>query len=181
MSQQFASSETSRWDRLLNRAANVLVVIVGLMTLAVGVRYFATPRTEPSRAAPNASRGPSPGQQLSVNGIDWAASKGTIVLALSPTCRFCLESNAFYQKLAEQANGKGGRVRVMALFRASEAVGRAYVTRYDIAVSQVASSRSAPITATPTLLFVNDRGVIQKAWVGKLSSEQENAVIALLD
>jgi hypothetical protein len=180
VSKQLVSSEASRWDRILGRLTNIVVLLAGLMTLAIGVRYLTALSSSPSRAdAPLAQRAVAPGQTLSVKGVDWAASSGTIVLALSPTCHFCLESNGFYKDLTARANERG-RVRVVALF-SSESVGQDYVRQHDLAVAQVASAQSTNITATPTLLFVNNRGQIDKVWLGKLQPGEEKAVMALLD
>jgi regulator of RNase E activity RraA len=42
------------------------------------------------------------------------------------------------------------------------------------------SLSSVDVDATPTVLVVDAKGKIQKAWVGKLSSERERQVLASL-
>jgi hypothetical protein len=43
-----------------------------------------------------------PGTKLSVQYVDWAAKKRTMLMVLSNTCRFCTESVDFYKKLAQE-------------------------------------------------------------------------------
>jgi hypothetical protein len=174
------SLDTSRWDRIISRITNIVVLIAGLITIAVGVSYLASLARPSAPTAASSRGGLVPGQPVLLNGVDWAAKDRPIVLALSPLCRFCVESNEFYRRLAAKAQ-RNARLGVVALFGTTESAGQDYVRQHGIAATQVISAPVEGISATPTLLLVDRRGQVDKVWVGKLSPADEEAVMSMLE
>jgi hypothetical protein len=68
------------------------------------------------------------------------------------------------------------------LFSQSEDEAREYLDRHEIKVDEVRSDslRSIGVTGTPTILLVNENGVVSNYWRGKLSPEKEAEVLAKL-
>ena len=156
----------------VDRYLNILTAIAGLATLAVAVQLL---RGLPSD--PQLPQGPHIGSHLTVSGISWSDSSGSLLMAISTNCHFCVESGAFYKELGEKLE-KNGRVRLIAVAPDSEL----FVDRLGI---KVAVSIKEPIfsvgaTVTPTLLYVNNQGEIKNVWVGRLTPKQEKEVFAVI-
>ena len=47
----------------------------------------------------------------------------------------------------------------------------------NLAIVVLAPLRQLNVTGTPTLLLVNDQGVVTKSWVGQLGAQQEAQVV----
>lgn len=122
------------------------------------------------------------GEAVSLPGTNWAKKSQTLVLALSDKCHFCADSAGFYQRL-----GKDRAVRqktgLIAVLPESQAAGRLYLNRENVDVDEIKQSVLSKIgvRGTPTLLLVNDKGVVTQAWVGKLSTALEREVISALE
>jgi hypothetical protein len=73
-------------------------------------------------------------------------------------------------------------IPVIAVLPEPPAEGRSYLNALGVTVEIVleAPLTSVDAAATPTLLVVDTKGRIAKAWVGKLGPERENQVIASL-
>src|SRR6185369_17657193 len=105
-----AKRSLSREIRLMNNLhkraellANIAIVIVAILLSVVLVkRFFLESSQPPSPAAANEI---APGQRISLEGIDWAKRRHTVLLVLQRGCRYCTESAPFYQRLiTETAN-----------------------------------------------------------------------------
>src|SRR5690349_12890900 len=85
--------------------ANISIIIVAVVATAVLVKnHLFKPRLAPPVARP-AAPGPSvpaTGSQLSISGVDWAASDRTLLVVVSTGCHFCSESAPFYQRLTQE-------------------------------------------------------------------------------
>ena len=44
------------------------------------------------------------GNTIQLTDVDWTENKHTLLLALSPRCRFCVDSAPFYQRLVKKAD-----------------------------------------------------------------------------
>ncbi len=110
--------------------------------------------------------------------MDWAKSEKTLVMALSTTCHFCAESTPFYQKLVGQKTGRSD-VRLVAVMPQPVEDARHYLTEHAISVDEVrqASLNSIKVRGTPTLLLVDNGGVVVRSWVGKLPPDKEKEVV----
>jgi thiol-disulfide isomerase/thioredoxin len=168
--------------------ANVAVVITSVVLCSVLVKkYFFSPANKEASVetvaskspAPNASRRPSiqAGTKISLPSIDWGKSDRTLLLALSTSCHFCTESAPFYQKLQQQ---KRDDVQIVALFSQPVEESQAYLNRLGIAINEIVQGPLSSVGAsgTPTLLLIDNSGVVIESWVGKLPDDQAARVIA---
>ena|SRR5579863_1721628 len=160
------------WAKRLEIAVNVSILCAFIMVAALAAQRFWSARSPKSD--------PSIGTKISLPGVDWSKSNENLVLALSTTCHFCSESAKFYKKLVPAAVDRG--VSVVAVLPQPFVAGQSYLEGLGVSVPTVLQSSLATIdvSGTPTLLVVDANGKIRKAWVGKLSPELEEQVMASL-
>jgi thiol-disulfide isomerase/thioredoxin len=166
---------TNKLTKGLEVSANVAIIIVAVLLGVVLVRQQLLGGAQPRASASQPGVAADSGAKLMLPGVDWAESKKTLVLAVSSTCHFCTESAPFYQRLVKE-----GGVRLIAVVPQDAAEGRAYLDRLNVPIGDV---RQMPLGAigvegTPTLMLVDDKGVILNSWVGKLPTSTEDEVLS---
>lgn len=173
------------------KKANIAVNMLFIVAAAIGAtllikHYFFRTASVPqniSPAKPNlaASQNLSVGNKLEVPGLSWSQN-GSLVLALSTGCSFCQDSAPFYQQLMSAlANQK--QVKTVALLPQPVNVSQEYLDKnLHIHVDETvqASLPSIGIAGTPTLLLVDNNGIIKNLWLGKLRPQQESEVFRRL-
>lgn len=112
----------------------------------------------------------------------WQASSSNLALLLSSQCHFCRESIPLYQKLATLRRGYSDRFSLVVVGVEPPDILREYLQRNKIDVDRVMQVRSgfAGIKFTPAIFIVNSRGVIQKAFLGKLNNGSETQLLHLV-
>jgi peroxiredoxin len=163
-----------QWQKRIEIATNLAILCAFLAVASLAAkRFFEHP------AAANAS-GPQVGASISLPGVDWNKSNSTLVMALSTGCHFCSESAEFYKRLLPSAMHKG--IRVLAVLPQPLADSRSYLQKLGLSVPEVLESplMSVRASGTPTLIMLDRRGRIQKAWVGKLNAEGQAEVLSSL-
>jgi len=120
------------------------------------------------------------GAKLNIPNVDWEKNKKTLVLFLREGCKFCTESMAFYQKLAQVGIEKNTKFVVVS--QDSEEVSKEYLAENGVEFSEVrqASLASFGVRGTPTLILANEKGEVSNSWVGKLPPDKEQEVISQL-
>lgn len=110
--------------------------------------------------------------------MNWAVNGQTLLLVLSKGCRFCTESASFYERLERETEEQGG-TRLVAVFPHSLDAVREYLNELGIQINEVrqASLGSLGVRDTPTLILVNNDGVVTDPWVGLLSPHKEAEVL----
>src|SRR5882724_7222827 len=96
----------------IEAASNVAVLCVALLLVFVIVKeHVLRPSTStvPTSAKSDARL---VGASLNIKGITWSESPSTLVIALSSSCRFCLASVPFYQRLTELKKAGGVKTRL---------------------------------------------------------------------
>jgi hypothetical protein len=157
--------------RRLEIAVNVSIVAVCAVLCFVLVRERVLPRS------PRQVDGEvSVGSRVSLNGLS-SSNSAALLLVVSPTCHFCVESADFYRRLLTALQGSPVRVTALLLNRTDEAP--EYLKRLPVPVTHVPGGvRQLRVRGTPTILLVDRNGIVQNVWVGKLPIEKENEVIA---
>lgn len=159
-------------------AANVAIILAGILLGVVLVKNNLLLQSPPAMAAPAAI---APGTKLSLPGIDWKANERTLVLALSSGCRFCTESAPFYKRLAQE-RAKLEKLRLVAVFSEPVEQSRKYLSGLGVTVDEVHEARldSLGVAGTPTLILADANGAVVASLRGKLSSDKETELIARL-
>lgn len=168
----------SKISQRVELVANILIIVVAALLIGVLVhRYFLSPEPAADRPAPMQ---PTAGEKVNLPDVDWSQPPKTLILALQSTCRYCTESAPFYKQLQERARGQN--VRLLAIFPGRPEESLSYLGGLGIQGLEV---KQAPLNAlrvggTPTLILANDKGEVTHFWIGKLSSDQERAVLEQL-
>ena len=165
-------------DKLVKKTeliANVAIIIVAILIGVVLVKKYIFPSPSHSEGAHASIKA---GAALSLPDMDWAAKEQTIVLVLQKSCRFCSESAPFYQKLLKEAE-KNPKARFVTVFPHDVDEGKKYLQELQLNITEVkqVALQSIDVQGTPTLLLVNNAGVVTDVWVGKIPAEDEQKVI----
>lgn len=120
----------------------------------------------------------SPGAKITIPNVDFASSEQTLLFVLSTACKFCKESAPFYQRIIQETQSVKN-LRLVAALPQDKKESEKYLSDMGIAIREVKQSGPESVGAKgfPTLILVDNKGAIKKAWVGKLPAEKEAEVI----
>lgn len=156
-----------KFGKAVETIANVTVILVAL---AVGYvvlgRYLAAYRT----------RSVAVGDRLAeVPGLDWSRHAHTLVLALNTGCDFCEQSAPFYQRLADAQEPGGNDLGIVAVFPNDAETVRQFMAKDNLRIRSLAelSLEKLHVNATPTLILVDDKGRVERSWIGALTPPDE--------
>lgn len=158
--------------------ANIAIILVAISLVAVLGKRFVFTRPAPS---PPPDSQQLVGQKFALPDVDWSRSNKTLVLVLSDKCHFCTESAPFYQRVVRE-RAQRESFRLTAVFPQAVSDGRRYLDGLGVAIEEIrqASPDSIGVRGTPTLLIVNNAGVVTDSWIGKLPLETEAEVLSRL-
>jgi hypothetical protein len=159
----------------LEAVANLAVILVALAVGGVVLtRYVESSRIPPSLAVGN--------RLDALPGLDWHQHRHTLVLALNTGCHYCQDSVPFYQKLAKAHRPDSNDVQLVAAFpNTAETVGQ-FAQQEGLNIRSVGnvSFEKLRVSATPTVILVNQSGQIEKVWMGVLTARQEMDLLNLV-
>lgn len=160
----------------LEKLGHVAFIAMCVVVVAVGVQ-----RLLPASAAPTSAPPPvEAGTRFSLHpDLKPAASRASVVIALSSTCQFCTASMPFYRRLAELDAVRDGRARLAVIGLQPDDVVRDYMASNGLEVPSVVhvTRGGVPVQATPMLLIIDAQGAVTRSWAGKLPEADERAVI----
>ena len=160
------------WTKKLEICANIAIILVALLIGIVLVKkYLLTDHTEPGPAV-------AAGTKVSLPGVDWSKNGRTLLLVLQKGCHFCAESAPFYQRLVRETSGRG-QVHLVAVLPQEVSEGKQYLDEMNVPIDEVkqAAPSSLGVRGTPTLILVNNSGVVVDVWQGKLPADDESKVL----
>jgi len=154
----------------IEQAVNVAIIVIALVVCGMFVRSLLPGK-------PNVRQTISIGNRLEVQPVNWSSNTKNIVLVLSTTCRYCKASAGFYQRLAQECEDR--HIRTIALFPQSVEQSRAYLENEGVRVTEIwqAQPGKLNVQGTPTVLLVDNNGVVQHVWTGKLPASQEKDLL----
>lgn len=166
------------FSKKLEVGTNLAIIIVACMLGVVLVKnhLFKTPSAgigEKQSANQLVS-----GTRLSSLDVDWKQNRQTLLLAISSTCHFCTDSAPFYKRLVKSKEG----TRIVAVLPQPIQDGQEYLKRLGVSVDELRQLdlNSIGVQGTPTVLLVDNFGVVKNSWFGKLQPDQEESVINAL-
>jgi peroxiredoxin len=112
------------------------------------------------------------GEKLNVPNVDWEHNGKSLVFFLRKDCKYCTSSAPFYRQLIADANARN--VKLLAILPNSLDDARQYLKSLDLAIDDVRSSSFAEykINGTPTVLFVDNEGIVRRTWFGAQSDRE---------
>jgi thioredoxin-related protein len=142
-------------------ATNVVVLLGALSLFAVATAFFI--KTAPAREG--ISAGLETGRTFgNIKNVDFTANSRTLLVALNANCSQCAESVRLVHTLTEQdANKSYGDIRVVLLFTNGERNTATYLEQNNLNSERHVEIdfRSYRITSIPTIVLVDDKGVIK--------------------
>jgi rhodanese-related sulfurtransferase len=158
--------------RILNIA--ILVIAIVLCGVLVKKFFFQSAQDSAYTIAPNA--------RLSINGLNWADSERTVLVALKKECKYCSASAAFYRRLA-RAIASQTNTRLIAVFPENESEAEAYLKQFEVPIRELryVSFSALGIKGVPALAILDRNGVVTDMWEGKLSPLKESALMSKLN
>lgn len=151
------------------------IVILSVFVIVVGIvakqRYFNSAAQPPE---------PTVGRQVALSGDYFRSDQRSVILVLQTTCGFCNASMPFYKRLTELSREKN--INYIAVFPQTVEEGTRHLSKYGVTDLTVVQSGMDKLETggTPTLIITNDKGVIERVWVGKLTPEKESEVVDTL-
>ena len=166
--------------------SNIAIVAIAIFLGMIAFKDVVGPPKIPATIAPSispeaaAARINPVGQKVPLEGVNWEKNKKTLVMYVSSKCRYCTESGPFYQRLIDEKAAKD--VKFVAVMPQTVEEGREYLTKLGVKVNDVYQTplQAIGVKSTPTLLLVNESGVVTDSWVGKLQPEREQDVFSKL-
>lgn len=140
--------------------------------LSIWILWMLSQRFIPrSSAAPNIPAALLKGTPVSLRGIDWAHNGETLLLFLSPSCRYCTKSAPFYSALSER---RSDVFQMVAVFETDPATSKEYLMQHNINNTAVEQAMFTPlsISSTPTLVLADHNGRVDKTWIGYLDAAE---------
>lgn len=120
------------------------------------------------------------GTKFPLADVDWQKSKRTLVLAFRTGCPYCSDSAEFYRRLSEQCRLQNVRLIAVAPDPVSES--QQYLKELGVTVDEVRQSElpRLGIMRTPTLVLVDNGGIVSRMWLGELSPTNQQDVFKRL-
>jgi len=169
-----AKTITQRLEVLTNLA----IIFAAVLLSVVLIKNYLLPYY--SKDGPRDFSVPA-GAKVSLPGVDWSNNNQTLLLVLQKGCHFCTESAPFYQRLVRETAGRGN-VHLIAVLPQSFDEGKKYLDDLGVTIAEVKQAQldSIGVHGTPTLILVNNQGVVITSWVGKLRADGEAEVLRRL-
>jgi len=161
--------------------ANIELTAQVIIALAVVAAAAALVKRNffPGLGNPNPPR-ISAGERLSIPNVDWKQNQKSLVFFLKKDCPYCTTSAPFYRQLIEDASKRN--VKCVAILPNSADEARKYLQYLELPIEniQTGSLSSYKISGTPTVLFVDNEGIVRSAWFGA-APEREQEMRSKLD
>jgi len=157
----------------IETTANVVIILLAVsLAILLSKNYFVGSAAKAESIL---------GHQISIPGIEFTHTARTVIIALHPDCKFCLESARFYERLVT-ASANNPDVQLIAAFQKDGEQASEFLNKLNPSFTQTKtiSFRDLKITATPTILEINRDGVVERIKQGKLDSDGENELLVKL-
>lgn len=158
--------------------ANIAIIVVAILLGIVLIKNYLL--ADRSRDAPRDMRVPT-GMKVSLPDVDWSGNNQTLLVVLQKGCHFCSESAPFYQRLVRETAGRAN-LHLVAVLPQTTDEGKKYLNDLGVAIDDIKQAElgAVGVGGTPTLILVNNQGVVTNSWVGKLTAEGEAEVLRRL-
>ncbi|MGI8836694.1 MAG: peroxiredoxin family protein [Pyrinomonadaceae bacterium] len=162
---------------------NIVIAVAVLVVAGVVVKRYVFSQRPNSESLQQQSQ-KLVGTRIIVPNVDWAQNKKSLIFFLNKDCFYCKSSAPFYRQLIQNASKRN--VKSLAIFPNSVEEGKAFLESLELPIEnvQTGSLSSYKIQATPSVLFVDNEGIVKGVWVGAAPSrekEMRDELVALFD
>lgn len=157
-----------KFEVFVNLSIITAALLLGIVSVRNHLLSDSTEHTPLKNQAPTEMK-------VSLPDVDWAKNGRTLLLALSSTCHYCSESAPFYQRIIEQR----GNTHIIAIFPELVSESKEYLRNLGVYVDEIKQIPldSLEVRGTPTLMLVNNAGLVTDVWIGKLPPSEETEVL----
>jgi hypothetical protein len=161
----------------LEKTGHIASIVMCLCVAAAAVQFVVMSAAPPPAAKPGRVE-IQPGTFVRLPEEGRGDGAATLLLAVSPKCRFCTDSMPFYKKLTALPEVQNGRLRLSLLTLQNPDDVRAYAADHGVSIAEAmpVAGSGLSIAATPTLVLVGPDSKVRESWVGYLNEAQEGAV-----
>jgi hypothetical protein len=167
------------WVQFCKQAAKEsLVVGAAAGTIIVGLTVYNHVHANKSSTRSNIGSAPlvAVGSRLTLSSADFGTNPISLVLFVSPTCKYCVASKPFHSVLASECQRNNVPLYVV-VPSLEDATG--YLRDLRNSASAVREWKDLNLRAdgTPTIVAVDRQGVVRRLWVGQLLSTAESELL----
>jgi peroxiredoxin len=167
----------------LELGTNIVIAVCVLVVAGVVVKRYVFPQPADSVSLQQQAQ-KLVGTPITVPTVDWAQNKKSLIFFLKKDCVYCAQSAPFYRGLIQDASRRN--VKWLAILPNSVEEGREYVKSLELPIENVhtGSLSSYHILGTPTVMFVDNEGIVKSVWVGAVPGgerEMRDKLISLFD
>lgn len=155
-------TEYSHFKRHLETAVNISLILLALTLVVILGKNYLFPD--------NSSKTLAKGDRLSFSNGKFENRPKTLLLFLRSGCEFCSNSAPFYKQILSETATLAD-VKIAAVFSEKDAKAEAYLQ--GLGLGDVELRRIdfvvAGVTGTPTVVLIDEKGVVKEFWRGFLS------------
>jgi hypothetical protein len=163
----------------LEKASHIAVLLLCVTAAgAIVRREFVKPHTPVLEETSAALLG----KRLPLSGAVW--NRANIVIALSSHCQFCAMSLPLYHDLTTAHRPQQGRETETAIFvvssEPSEMIAQ-FLAAAQVQADKIFTERLSElkVRGTPTVVLVDEGGVVKRVFVGKLQAHEERELLEI--
>jgi AhpC/TSA family protein len=158
------------------------IVIAIAVVVAAGVLVKRT--VFPGQASADRMPRINTGERLNIPNVDWAQNKKSLVFFLKKDCPYCTSSAGLYRQLIEEATKRN--VKCVAVFPNTLEEARKYLQYIELPIENIYTGplTDTKISGTPTVLFVDQSGIVKSMWLGAQTNrekEMHDKLVELFD
>jgi thioredoxin-related protein len=159
--------------------ANIAIIVVAILVCFVVVKRFVLDSKESNGTAE--FKEVSSGEKISLPDVDWAKSDKTLLVVIEKGCHFCSDSATFYRRLVQET-AERKNIKLIAVFPHGIDQGKEYLNGLGVQITELrqAPLNSIKVRGTPTLILVNNAGVVTDTWLGQLTPDKESELLSRL-
>lgn len=162
----------------LEKTATASVVLSFLLLAGVVTRSYVLSRHPDPATVPMVKIG----EVVKLPAAPGRNAESTLVLVLSSSCHYCMDSLPFYKQLSAFRKSSADKLRLLAALPEDENSARTFLENAGIFTDGVLVKAPSDLGAriVPTLLLLDRENKLERYWAGKLSAEAQEEVLAAL-
>jgi len=157
-----------------------LEVVTNIMVIAGVLMFGLVLYRSYTHRAKMALEAPGVGTVLpALPGYGWDGHNQVLLLALRKGCHFCEDSMPFYRNLLKAEKSGGSKAHLVTVLPDAEMEATRLLHDAQLDVPMVApfELRQLHVFGTPTLILVDGKGIVEKAWVGEQDAAGQQAIL----
>jgi rhodanese-related sulfurtransferase len=169
------SPQKTKFRQYLETSVNISLIAACLVFVGVLAKTYFAPSTAAVKKIQT-------GDTISFPDSTWEKGQKSLLLFLQSDCQYCTKSADFYVEIAKET-AHVSNAKIVAVFSEKDTRFADYLKELGLQNLETRKTGFAKsgIEGTPTLVLVNDNGIVQNIWKGMLSPKKQIEVKQNLD